>query len=81
MLGGLIRRDEIDSSDGVPFLQDVPGIGMLFRGQSDTDSRREVLLLITVKVLELETDYGKLMERYQRALELLADEYADTEAP
>ena len=81
MLGGLIRRDEIDSSDGVPFLQDIPGIGMLFRGQSNTDSRREVLLLITVKVLELETDYGKLMERYQRALELLADEYADTEAP
>jgi general secretion pathway protein D len=81
MLGGLIRRDEIDSSDGVPFLQDIPGIGVLFRGQSDTDSRREVLLLITVKVLELETDYGKLMERYQRALELLADEYPDIEVP
>ena len=81
MLGGLIRRDEIDASDGVPFLQDVPGLGMLFRGTSDTDSRREVLLLITVKVLELETDYGKLMSRYQRALELLADEYSDIEAP
>lgn len=75
LLGGLIRRDDLNSNSGVPGLKDIPGLGVLFKGTSKTETRRELLLLMTVKVLEIDDDFGKLVDRYQRALEMLDTEY------
>jgi len=47
VLGGLIRRNNSDSSSGVPGLRDVPVLGWLFGGSSRSSERTELLVLIT----------------------------------
>jgi len=47
VLGGLIRRNNSDSSSGVPGLRDIPLLGWLFGGSSRSRERTELLVLIT----------------------------------
>ena len=71
LLGGLIQEDKTTSETGVPFLKDLPYFGRFFTEKKDNEKRRELLLLITVKVLDIRTDYARLVERYERALEVM----------
>ena len=50
-VGGLIQ-DRIERSEQkIPFLGDIPGIGVLFRNTSRVRRRTELVLLITPRVL------------------------------
>lgn len=51
VLGGLISQDRSITNTGVPWLQDIPGLGVLFRNRSRTTSRTELLVLITPYIL------------------------------
>ena len=51
MLGGFISNEKNKSHGGVPILKDIPLIGNLFRSTRETDSRRELLVLIRPTVL------------------------------
>jgi general secretion pathway protein D len=56
ILAGLIQRDERNSNTGVPGLNEVPVLGKLAGLSQDSDSRTEIVLLITphiVRNLEL----------------------------
>jgi general secretion pathway protein D len=50
-LGGLISDTRLNSSSGVPFLSRLPFIGWLFGIKSETAVRRELLVLITPRVV------------------------------
>ena len=52
VLGGFISADMSASESGVPFLKDIPGLGLLFRAQSERNSRRELMIFIRPTVLE-----------------------------
>lgn len=60
VMGGLMQ-DEIDSSSrGIPFLSRVPGLGRLFRYDSDTKEKTELVIFIrpiVVKHASLEGDF------------------------
>ncbi|HXH64273.1 MAG TPA: hypothetical protein VNH42_02060, partial [Mariprofundaceae bacterium] len=47
VLSGLSERETQKQSDGVPLLQDIPGIQYLFSHQSTLDYTRSVLILLT----------------------------------
>lgn len=47
ILGGLSEKESTTNRDGVPGLQDVPGVQYLFSKQSKTDYQKSVLILIT----------------------------------
>lgn len=47
VLGGLSEKESTTDRDGVPGLQDLPGLQYLFSRQSRTDFQRSVLILIT----------------------------------
>ena len=47
MLGGLSEKETVRSRDGVPFLQDIPGVQYLFSSKDTSDLQRSVLMLIT----------------------------------
>lgn len=47
VLGGLSEKESTTNRDGVPGLQDVPGLQYLFSQQAKTDFQRSVLILIT----------------------------------
>ena len=47
VLGGLSEKESTTNRDGVPGLQDTPGLQYLFSQQGKTDYQRSVLMLIT----------------------------------
>jgi general secretion pathway protein D len=51
MLGGLIETDKSTSFSGVPLLKDIPLLGALFRSDSRTGARTELVVLIRPTVL------------------------------
>jgi len=51
ILGGFISTTKNKSASGVPFLKDIPGLGMLFRSSSENIQRVELVVLIRPTVL------------------------------
>lgn len=51
VLGGLVQDDVKKSVSKVPFLGDIPGIGVLFRSTSDTRVKRNLLVFLQPTIL------------------------------
>ncbi|MEO6034507.1 MAG: secretin N-terminal domain-containing protein [Verrucomicrobiota bacterium] len=51
ILGGFISTSKNKSKTGVPYLKDIPGLGILFRSSSDTTRRVELIVLLRPTVL------------------------------
>ncbi|MFT4824925.1 MAG: general secretion pathway protein D [Halioglobus sp.] len=56
VLGGLIRENARSGSSGLPFLHKIPVIGALFGTTATGDSRTELLVIITPRVLNNEAE-------------------------
>jgi type II secretory pathway component GspD/PulD (secretin) len=56
VIGGLFRDVVVASRGQVPLLGDLPVIGALFRGTSDTMEREEVIILLTVNIIDEPAD-------------------------
>src|SRR5207248_8771048 len=41
MMGGFITESRNKDKSGVPFLKDIPGLGVLFRSRTDNNNRTE----------------------------------------
>jgi general secretion pathway protein D len=52
MLGGFISETRSSNKGGVPFLKDIPGLGVLFRSSSKVNDRTELIMLIKATVLD-----------------------------
>jgi type II secretion system protein D len=68
VMGGLIRSKHTDASSGWLFLKDIPYLGVLFRTNKTTDDRTELLVMLTVNVVETESQVEHLLRRYRAAL-------------
>lgn len=51
-LGGLISRTRNRGDSGVPFLKDVPALGLLFKTGTDEAKRTELIVLLSAKILK-----------------------------
>jgi general secretion pathway protein D len=51
-LGGMIRDNNTQGNQGIPFLKDIPLIGAAFANQDDSRKRTELLVLITPHVID-----------------------------
>jgi general secretion pathway protein D len=51
ILAGLIQRDERRSNTGVPGLNEVPLVSKLFGAAQDSDTRTEIVLLVTPRIV------------------------------
>lgn len=51
ILAGLIQRDERRSNTGIPGLNEAPLISKLFGAAQDSDSRTEIVLLVTPRIV------------------------------
>lgn len=52
VMAGLIGEREVDDSDKVPVLGDIPGIGFMFRSKQTARVKTEVLVFIEAEVLD-----------------------------
>ncbi|MBC7754837.1 MAG: type IV pilus secretin PilQ [Moraxellaceae bacterium] len=53
VIGGVFQSDIINTKSGVPGLKDIPILGTLFKGQSDTNTKTELMIFVTPKVIPL----------------------------
>lgn len=52
MLGGFITDSSSKTKTGVPFLKDIPGLGVLFRSNTSDTTRTELIILMKATVLD-----------------------------
>ncbi|MFQ6021478.1 MAG: type IV pilus secretin PilQ [Acidiferrobacterales bacterium] len=51
VIGGVYERDKNDTINKVPFLGDIPLLGWLFKNKAVRDSKTELLIFLTPKIL------------------------------
>ena len=52
VLGGIYETERRETVNKVPFLGDIPGLGVLFRSTSNTTNKAELLIFVTPRILE-----------------------------
>ncbi|TBW59481.1 type II secretion system protein GspD [Marinobacter halodurans] len=66
VLGGLIREDYSVAKSKVPFLGDIPYLGALFRSESKTKIKRNLLVFLRPKIILSKGDVATITdEKYQ----------------
>lgn len=62
LIGGLFRERSTAGRSQVPVLGNIPGLGKLFSVQNDQTTREEVIILLTVHVLDAAEDDAQFLE-------------------
>jgi general secretion pathway protein D len=77
VLGGLIRDNTSRGKTGIPWLQDIPVLGGLFRTTSRTNNRTELVVLITPRALQndeqLRAVSDEMRRHFARSLGAISD--------
>ena len=71
ILGGLIDSATSYEDTGIPILKDIPIAGYLFKTQQESEDRRELMLIITPRIIGPDTDlnlFGKEFSERFRAV-------------
>jgi type II secretion system protein D len=68
ILGGLITKDRSVRSRRIPYLSDVPVLGMLFRFDSELESRTELLFIMTPYIVNSNEDVEWLNQMESRRM-------------
>ncbi|MBI2438694.1 MAG: hypothetical protein HYV36_07780, partial [Lentisphaerae bacterium] len=65
VIGGIVTTDKKKGRSKIPFLGDIPLLGMLFRSDSSAETRRELIVLMTPYVLNTpEKAYAETARRH-----------------
>jgi len=75
VMGGLIGETTGNTSKGLPLLSRIPIIGGLFGDQSLTKNRTELVMFITPRVVENETDLKNTIEDLRRRMQQIDDTF------
>jgi general secretion pathway protein D len=65
VIGGLISENRNADDAGVPYLKDVPGLGLLFRNQTLSKDRTELLVFITPYVISGDADASAITGQFR----------------
>ena len=71
VIGGLFREDNTITKSQVPLLGDIPWAGALFRSQTDTSKRQEIILLLTPHIIKDEEAYSEASKEQMKSIDLL----------
>ena len=58
VIGGLMKENESKNVGKIPFLGDIPLIGVVFRSTSTQKQKSEMLIMLTPKILKDAEDVG-----------------------
>lgn len=54
VIGGVVKSDVKNTESGFPILKDIPMIGWLFKNKTTDNSKQELLIFLTPKIIQLE---------------------------
>jgi general secretion pathway protein D len=74
MLAGLISEDRSSNNQGIPLLKDVPILGELARGRSQTTQKTELVMLITARVISRPDLWDEINSGFFEGLDSLRKE-------
>jgi hypothetical protein len=81
VLAGLISKQKTLVENGIPLLKNLPLVGWMFRFNSDTEQRSELLIIMTPYIVYTETDADWLKqietERMNWSLEQVVEMHGD----
>jgi general secretion pathway protein D len=77
LLGGLISENRSETVAKVPGLGDIPWLGRLFRSDTETTDRTELVVMITPRVLDESTRWDGILNRLDSALRNLSLERSE----
>ncbi len=81
LLGGLISENKNTTVAKVPGLGDIPWLGRLFRSETQTTERTELVIMITPRVLDETTRWDGILNRLDSALRHLSLAQAENDVP
>ena len=58
IIGGLVSKERNDTTNKIPFLADIPFIGRLFGAELSTNSKKEVIVVITPHIIRNNNEIG-----------------------
>lgn len=79
VIGGLIRDQESETVAKVPFLGDIPLIGLLFRKTTKTTEKRNLIMIIVPHVIKDPSDLKRLHEQRMKEYRDFARTMAERE--
>ena len=65
-IGGLMETVEENRIKKIPFLGDIPYLGKVFRSEDNVKTKTELILLLSVDVLNKESDFKRQKIKYIR---------------
>ncbi|UDQ98553.1 secretin N-terminal domain-containing protein [Lentisphaerota bacterium WC36G] len=71
IVGGLIQENIEENLSSLPWIADVPFLNWIFGDNQRTESRTEMLVLITAKIVKEDSKLEDLVKRYQDSAELI----------
>jgi hypothetical protein len=80
VIGGLIREDITTSSTQIPVLGNLPVVGVAFRQRSEEINRREIIVLLTPRVIN-EHQAGAEGQNYAEQVEARQEVFVDKLTP
>jgi general secretion pathway protein D len=75
VIGGLIRNVAGRSEEKVPVLGDIPVLGALFRKRTDTNEKRNLILVLTPYIIRGQEDLRTVFERKMQERQEFLDRY------
>ena len=63
VIGGLMRDQTIENVSKVPFFGDIPILGHLFRNQTKTKRKTNLLMFLTPYIIRDSSDFRRILER------------------
>ena len=73
LLGGLIQQNDNRESQGIPVLNEIPGLGSLFGTHTNGTGRTELIMLLTPHVISNEAESHDLTARIEREFQTVLD--------
>jgi general secretion pathway protein D len=71
MLAGLMSENTTRTKTKVPFLGDFPLIGALFRGEKDSTSKTELIIMITPRVIDQPEQWQSIRQKLDSGMKHL----------
>ncbi|HNS20080.1 MAG TPA: type II and III secretion system protein [Sedimentisphaerales bacterium] len=66
VIGGLRKTEKVGITRGVPFLMDIPFLGILFSSKDYETSAKEILFILTPTISDMGEDHHETMEMIRR---------------
>jgi len=81
VIGGLIQDRVVTGVRKTPLLGDIPVLGWLFRDQTTTKTKTNLLLFLTPYIIRDHTDYRRILERKRREQKEFMEQMYGAQAP